>query len=238
MTKEGKIAKISNLTEEQVAIIKNTVAKGVTDTELAYFLQVCKTIELNPFNKEIWCYKDGKGNLIVFTGRDGLLSKAQKNPNFNGIRSCEIKEKDEWFIDIPTGKIHHKIKSIDRGNIIGAYALVFRKDGEPTVEFVEFATYNKGYNTWKTHPAEMIKKVAESKALKKAFGISMVQIEEDFNIKDEKIIDTNPLPELLPNTENWNNVLKAIANGYTISDVEKKYYINDQNKKLLENETV
>ena len=178
---------VSNFyTPEQIGVIQKNVAKGTTTVELAYFINVCKTMELNPFNKEVWCYKDNKGNLLIFAGRDGFLSKAQKNPFFNGIRSCEVCEKDDHFIiDIPSGVVEHKFDPRkDRGSIIGAYCLAFRKDGESTIEYADFKTYNKGYNTWKTNPAEMIKKVAESHALKKAFGISGVQTEYDWNVRD------------------------------------------------------
>lgn len=179
-----KISKVTGYTSEEVAIVKDTVAKGTTDKELAYFLSVSKSIGLNPFNKEVWCYKDNKGNLLVFTGRDGYLSKAQSNPAFNGIRSSEVRANDEFEIDIANNKIKHTFGVKDRGNIIGAYAIAFRKDGEPTIEYVEFSTYNKGYNTWKSHPADMIKKVAETKVLKKAFGISGVQSEYDYEVQN------------------------------------------------------
>jgi phage recombination protein Bet len=183
-----KISKsIDNMfSQEQILVIHNSVAKGTTMAELAYFLNVAKSVQLNPFNKEIWCYKDKKNNLIIFSGRDGFLAKAQQNPEFAGIRSAEVKSKDEFSIDIANNKIVHTISNLptDRGEILGAYAIVFRKNGEPTVVFVEMHRYNKGYNTWKTHPEDMIKKVAESKALKLAFGISGIQLEDEFDIKD------------------------------------------------------
>lgn len=174
------------LSKEQIAVIHNSVAKGTTMTELAYFLNVAKSVKLNPFNKEIWCYKDKKDNLVIFTGRDGFLSKAQDNPNFNGIRSAEVKKNDEFEIDIANNSVKHTIKDLaNRGDIVGAYAIVFRKDGEPTLVTVEFSRYKKDfYGPWKTHPEDMIKKVAESKALKLAFGISGLQIEDEFDIKN------------------------------------------------------
>lgn len=176
-------AGISDFNESEIQILKNTVAKGTTNMELAYFLGVAKSTKLNPFVKEIWCYKDGKGNLLVFAGRDGFLAAAQKSPSFDGLRSAEIRENDEFEIDIPNGVVFHKVKKLthaDRGKILGAYAIVFRKGGEPTVEFADFETYNKARNTWISHPAEMIKKTAEVHALKKAFGISGIQCEDDF----------------------------------------------------------
>lgn len=180
-------------TPEQIGVIQKNVAKGTTNLELAYFLNVCKTMQMNPFNKEVWCYKDNRGNLLIFSGRDGFLSKAQQNPLFNGIRSIEIRENDKYAIDVINNEITHKIthNQKERGKIIYGVAVVYRKDGEPTIEIADFDTYNKGYNTWKTHPAEMIKKVAESHALKKAFGISGIQSEHDFNVKGEIVEPIN-----------------------------------------------
>ncbi len=178
-----KISKVSGFSPEEVAIVKANIAKGVNDSELAYFLNVCKTVGLNPFIKEIWAYKDNRGNLLVFAGRDGFLTKAQQSPTYNGLRSSEVREKDEYQADIPNGKIKHTFNFKDRGAIVGAYAIVFRKDGEPTVETVEFSRYDRGFGAWKTHPEDMIKKVAEAHALKKAFGISGIQSEYDYNVK-------------------------------------------------------
>jgi len=210
--RDEKIALVSGYTNEEVAIIKATVAKGASDTELAFFLNVCKSVELNPFNKEIWCYKDSKNNLLVFAGRDGFLSKAQKNPVFNGIRSSEVREKDVWALDIANGTVKHEISlpQSQRGQIIGAYAIVFRKGGEPTIEWAEFTSYNKGHNTWNTHPQEMIKKVAESHALKKAFGISGIQSEFDFDIKENIAV---PMNTQLPKTKEqrlWKELIDAL----------------------------
>lgn len=175
-------------TAAEVAVIQNTVAKGTSKVELAYFINVCKSVGLNPFIKEIWCYKDAKGNLLVFAGRDGFLAKAQTNPFFNGIRSSEVCKNDVFKIDIANNKIIHEYGLEDRGDIVGAYAIAFRKNGEPTIEFVDFKFYNKGYNTWKTHPSEMIKKVAETHALKKAFGVSGIQSEYDFKENDGYVV--------------------------------------------------
>ena len=225
-------------TKEEVALVQHSVAKNTSKVELAYFLNVCKTMDMNPFNKEVWCYKDRKDNLLIFAGRDGFLSKAQKNPLFNGIRSCEVRENDEWSIDIANNIIIHKItKNLkDRGNIIGAYAIVFRKGGEPTIEWSDFETYNKGYNTWKSHPAEMIKKTSESHALKKAFGISGIQSEHDFTINNGVAIPNNTTTpvdkEYQRITDHINNaksikILKQVENS-----LKDKLHIDHYNVRL------
>jgi phage recombination protein Bet len=185
MNNNQKLAKISQFTEEEIAVLKSTVAKGTTDTELAYFIMMAKDLELNPFNKEIWAYKDKRGNLLTFAGRDGFLKKAQKSKNWNGMTSAAVYENDYFEVDIAKGEISHIPNFKDRGKILGAYCIVRPKNIEmPTFEWAEFQTYNKGYNVWKSHPEEMIKKVAETHALKKAFGIYGLQSEYDFEFKN------------------------------------------------------
>jgi recombinational DNA repair protein RecT len=187
MDANDKIAKISNLTTEQVAIIKNTVAKGSTDTELAYFLQVANSYKLSPFKKEVWAYKDAQNNLIVFAGRDGHLVAAQRDNRWNGIASCEVRENDTFELDIPNGIITHKFGHGERGAIIGAYAVCKPKGCETaTIEWVEMKAYNKGYATWKSDPAAMIKKVAETHCLKKAYGLSGLASEYDFDVVNDR----------------------------------------------------
>jgi len=189
---QTKISKAFGYTPEEIFVIQNNVAKGTTNTELAYFINVCKTMDLNPFNKEVWCYKDNKGNLLIFAGRDGFLSKAQKNPLFNGIRSMEVCVNDEFTMDVANNKIVHNPSFKNRGDIIGAYCIVFRKGGEPTVEWSDCKVYDKGRHTWSSHKAEMIKKVAECHALKKAFGISGIQSQYDFEVQDGIAVQKSP----------------------------------------------
>lgn len=184
-----KIASLTGFKPEEVAIIKNTVAKGTTDTELAYFLNVARSVELSPFNKEVWCYKDGKGNVIIFAGRDGFLKRAQQSKLWNGMTSFEVCAKDEFSMDVAKGEVNHKPNFKDRGEIIGAYAIVKPHGCElPTVEWADIKVYDKKKNTWETHKADMIKKVAETHALKKAFGITVIQCDMDWEIKENGIV--------------------------------------------------
>ncbi len=186
MSNLEKIGQATNLSSEEVAIIKNTVAKSVSDTELSFFLMNAKETGLNPFNKEIWCYKDTKGNLLVFAGRDGFLKKAQSDPRWNGMVSSEVRENDKFEVDFPAGKVTHKVLPTDRGKILGAYAITKPKNVDAaTIEWVEFDVYNKGRFVWASHPADMIKKVAEVRVLKKAYGISGLASEYEFTIKDD-----------------------------------------------------
>jgi len=185
-----KLTRLTGYSEDEISLIKNTVAKNTTDMELAMFGNMAKNYKLDPFNKEIWCYKDNKKNLIIFAGRDGFLRIAQNNKLWNGLYSCEVREGEKYTQEFDGDKIKlNHIKTPERGNIIGAYCFIKPKGCEtPTIEYVDFETYNKGYNVWKSHPADMIKKVAEIKALKKAFGIAGLYDEQDFTIQNDKVI--------------------------------------------------
>jgi phage recombination protein Bet len=174
---------IKTLTAEEVSIIRNSVAKGCSESELAYFLNVAKSYNLNPFKKEIWAYRDGQQNLIIFAGRDGHLAAAQRDRRWSGIASSEVREGDEFEADIPNGNIKHIKKLGNKAAIIGAYAICKPHGCDiATIEIVDFSTYNKGYATWKSDPAAMIKKVAETHCLKKAYGLSGLACEYDFEV--------------------------------------------------------
>src|SRR5687767_7333598 len=68
---------------EQVAVIRQTVAKGATDAQLAMFLELSAFLRLNPLAKEIWCAvkparNGGEPDVMVMVGRDGMLRKARE----------------------------------------------------------------------------------------------------------------------------------------------------------------
>lgn len=202
MTKTSEVTKAvttvekqTGFTKSQIALIKKTVAIGATDEELMMFAHIAKKAGLDPFLKEVWYYKDKKGNSIIFVGRDGFLKVAHKSGEFRGIKSGAVHEKDEFEVDMANNAVKHIIKNpIDRGKLIAAWATVYRKDCEPKTVFVDNATYNKGWNTWQTHPDAMLQKVAENIALKSMFGLTGVYSEEE----RDSILEQPPVPVALP----------------------------------------
>lgn len=173
---------ISQFSNTDIDIIKNSVAKGTTDAELKYFLAVAASTGLNPFQKEIWCYKSGS-DMLIFAGRDGFLSNAQKKNDFKGIRSAYVCATDKFKMNVVAGHIEHEFTQADRGAIVGAYAIVKREGMDSFIAWADFKEFNKGYNAWKSNPGSMIKKVAEAHALKQAYSLSGVDSEHDYDFK-------------------------------------------------------
>lgn len=139
-------------TADQKNLIKDTVAKGATDTELKWFFQVCQARQLNPFTKEIWFIKRG-GTPTIQVSIDGFRLIANRSGKLAGI-----KRGAEW-----------------RGDKLFAWAEVYRSDWQfPAREEVSLDEYRSMNSPlWNTMPEQMLKKCAEAQALRMAFPESL-----------------------------------------------------------------
>jgi len=218
VSRDVAIKGLSGFNLEQIALIKRTVAKDATNDELSMFVHTAKKVGLDPFLKEIWFYKYRGGETIIMTGRDGFLSIAQRSKTFAGIQSAAIYEGDEFSIDYSNPK-DIKIKHItnpfkkDAGKIVGAWARSSRVGCLDTVELVHWKDYYKSYvgkiSLWDKFGTAMIKKVAESIALKKQYGISGLVSKEEIGFENEKI-NTKELPDGNKLFEETINLIKKV----------------------------
>jgi phage recombination protein Bet len=177
----GREDRLISFTDEEKEILRKTAAKKANDDEFKVFLHVAETYGLDPFNKELFFWKDKKDRTTIMTSRDGYLSIANRHEVFDGLVSDVVRTNDE-FKRTTTG-IEHKYGS-ERGSIEGAYCLIYRKDRKyPVYVFAPFKEYN-GYNSvWNRYPSAMILKVAESMSLKRAFSVSGLVSQEEMNIQ-------------------------------------------------------
>lgn len=221
---EVKKVKIS-YTNEQIELVKSMYARNATNDELKLLLYMSKKYNLDILTREIWLVKFGDQPAQIYAGRDGFLKIAHgdKSDAFNGFNSDLLPKN---LIDFITR---------DRR----AYCEVFRKDmSYPIRVVVNMKEYNTGKSTWKKMPITMIKKVAESQALRKAFTISGVyspeemgqwEVEQEKNYKyiDKTTPKTKYKSKFPTNREYWDKYdwskvdLKAIppSRGF---DKEKK----------------
>jgi phage recombination protein Bet len=164
-----------NFKQDEVELIKKTIAPDLNKTEFEYFLKLSKSLGLNPLLKQIWAVKFGNRPASIFTGRDGFLRIAHESGKFAGMRTKAL-------IQNKNGEIVESDISIDDKQLVGAICYVYRTDWEqPLVQAVRLKDFDKGQSNWNTMKEVMIKKVAESMALRKAFSIYGVYAEEEFD---------------------------------------------------------
>jgi hypothetical protein len=67
------ITKASDWTREQIDTIKQTVAKGANDAQLALFLQTCRSRNLDPFTRQVFYTPQG-----IIVSIDGFRAIAER----------------------------------------------------------------------------------------------------------------------------------------------------------------
>ncbi len=170
--------------EEKQIIRKQFFPQNATDIEMKYCMSVAEKFNLNPILKQIFFIarktKGDNGQWIEkiepLAGRDSFLTLAHRSGKFAGIETTtEIK---------PTAKLIQG--EWEQKNDLTATCKVYRSDMErPVVVEVSFTEYvqktKEGEITkfWKEMPETMLKKVAESQALRKAFDITGLYAEEE-----------------------------------------------------------
>jgi len=211
---KDEIWKDGNFTSKGVELIKKTIAKNATDIELQMFLHMCGQYQLDPFLNEIYFMKRKVWNSYrkdydeiptMMVSRDGFLSIAHKSGQFDGMETVSLYD--------PETKV-----------LKGAKCTVYNKScAHPitqSVLFSEYCVYTKDKATgklspqalWGTKPETMIKKVAEAQALRKAFNIHGVYLQEE--------IDAELAKESMGELENMAETIKTAE---TIHSTEENY---------------
>jgi phage recombination protein Bet len=179
----------------QVELIRNTVAKDASPAELGMFLELCKRYELDPFAGQIYCAKmrneNGEGGRVqIIVGRDGFLSIANRHPDFEGFDSDVVREKDTFKMRRGEGNapiVTHEYEggAVQRGKIIGAWAIVYRAGRRPRYFFAHLHEYQPKnerklkFSPWGSQESVMIEKCAITTALRLAFNITGLIGEEE-----------------------------------------------------------
>lgn len=193
----------AEMSEERVELVRRTVAKGASDDELAMLFSLADRYGLDPFAKEIWCIcqledngerKMKNGQPVpaqIMASRDGFLAIANRDPQFDGMDSDYVCAKDTFQRNADGTVAHEYGRPGERDGVVGAYAVVYRKDRRvPVYFFARWSIYGQPnavnrngqvqhWSPWAKYPDAMILKVAEAMALKRAFSLSGLTAEEE-----------------------------------------------------------
>jgi len=175
-------------TPEQRDLIKRTVAPGATDDELSMFLHIAQRSGLDPLRRQVHFSKIG-GRVSVIADINGLQDRAAQETDYEGILFAAVYEKDDFLFDHKNGVVmkHESNPFGDNGKLLGAWAIVKRRNMLPFVSLVRFDEYfNQNNPLWKSKPAVMIIKCAKSTALRLAYPGPLGSIYERAELDKEE----------------------------------------------------
>lgn len=151
-------------TDDELEIIRSTVASKTSPNQFKLFIQVCKYSGLNPFAKQIYAVVRGS-DMTIQTGIDGYRILAERSGKYAGQIGPEWcgedgEWKDVWLSDKPP---------------VASRIGVLRRDFEkPIWGVARYKSYEQSASPlWRKMPEVMLAKCAESLALRKAFPAEM-----------------------------------------------------------------
>ena len=219
--------------------VRNYLVSGggnVTDQEVVMFLELCKAQKLNPFVKDAYLIKYGNQAAQIVTGKDVFIKRAYENPNFDGMRAGVVILKKDGSLEYREGSL-----KLANETLVGGWCEVYLKDkrcpAKAVVSFDEYAgrKANGQLNSmWANKGATMIRKVAQSQALREAFPSEFRGCYQKEELGAEYDAPTTEIPpEVIERKE---TVVEHPTEEVEIIDaeiVEDKVISKEQKKQLL-----
>jgi phage recombination protein Bet len=171
--------------EMSVRDVLNWVAPGAPRPEAIKFLLQCKGFGLNPFLGEIYLI-NASDKWTVIIAKAGYLKRAQQHPDYNGHDAGIVVQHDK------SGKIEEMPGTVRPKGwlLIGGWARVWRRGVDhPIKVVVGLDEYDRGKGSWRSHPCEMIRKVALVHAIREAFSIGDAYDAAEFDPEDHRIAE-------------------------------------------------
>jgi RecT family len=159
--------RVSGLSPDLVEVLAKTVCSKLSPDQLLLYLAICGQKRVDPFT-QAYAFPNSDGGLAFGLRIDGMRALAMRTGEYES-------RKIETLWSNPDGT----------GTMIGARATVRRKGmTEPVVEEAWMAEYDRGGMGWKQFPETMIRKVAESKALRAAFPDALSGVYEPAELSE------------------------------------------------------
>jgi len=159
--------RVSGLTQDQIDVLRRTICRELSDDELLLFLARCQRRGLDPF-EDVSVWKDADGKMTLQARIDWMRMRSRLSGHFRGLRVDLLPSPD------------------DPARIVGARCTVTRDDvPDPFVAEVLLKEFDKGNRAWRQMPETMIKKVAESHALRAAFPEELHGVYETSEIQGD-----------------------------------------------------
>jgi phage recombination protein Bet len=165
----------SGFTPEQIQVIKDVIARGVSATELAFFVEVCQQRRLNPFARQIYAIKRwdatlGREVMAIQVSIDGLRLLAERSGKYAGQLGPWWTDDGEHWLEVWLKSTPPKAAKIQvlRKDFAAPITAVALWDSYVALVKQKDGTLAPG-PLWRKMAAHMLAKCAEANALRRAF---------------------------------------------------------------------
>jgi phage recombination protein Bet len=149
--------------DQQLEIIRKTVAIGLKPEQFLLFIEVCKHYRLNPMARQIYAY-DNKGRMVVQTSIDGFRLMAERTGLYGGQIGPEWCGLDGVWKDV----------WLEKEPPAAARVGIIRRDfDKPIWGVARYTSYVGTTPIWSKAPDVMLAKCSESLGFRKAFPAEM-----------------------------------------------------------------
>lgn len=174
---ENAIVGSIEFSQEKIQLLKDTICKNASDSELQLFMHVSQRLGLDPFMKQIhmvprpfWDGTQTRTVMSIQTGIDGYRLIAERSGKYMPGREPTFTYDDRKMLFSATSYVK-KLGPDNQWHEIASTAFYdeyvgLKKDGTPTA-------------MWKDKPHIMLAKCAESAALRRAFPAEMSGVYTD-----------------------------------------------------------
>ena len=150
-----------DITTKDVAALKSTFAKDLTDSEMRVVVEYCRRTGLDPIAREVHIWKD-QGRLTLHIGIDGLRRRAMETGLFEGLElqwcGPDGNWRDEWLFDNAP---------------YAARCIIYRRGSrvpfKAVVRMSEFRKTGERAGNWNTKSVHMLGIRAQTHAYRMAF---------------------------------------------------------------------
>ena len=180
------VAEETGISRTKLDLIKQQIARGATDEELALFLYVAKRAGLDPLTRQIYCIKrwDSTLNREVMSTQvsiDGLRLIADRTGRYAPGRAPTFEERDGTLYAATAYVMKYAQGTWMETSAVAYYDEYVgrRKDGTPTA-------------MWATKPHIMLAKCAEALAIRRAFPAELSGIYTSDEMGDDLPVPSAP----------------------------------------------